>query len=62
MLTGTAASGMQAQHAPVVARGLFATLQSAGAGGYGVAIVNNVVRGTVIVAQGVKCAVTSRRP
>ena len=62
MFIGTAASSMHAQHAPVIARSLFATLQSAGAGGYGVAMVNNVIRGAVIVAEGVKHVVTSKRP
>ena len=61
MFIGTVASSMHARHAPAVAKGFFATLQSAGAGGYGVAIINNVVRGTVVVAQAVKHAMTPKR-
>ncbi|KAL8640241.1 MAG: hypothetical protein Q9228_002816 [Teloschistes exilis] len=48
---GGAASAHQASHAPIVARGTFATLQSFGAGGYGVPIVHGVVRaGSVLVS------------
>lgn len=42
---GSAASALHAQHAPVVAHGIFATLQSAGAGGYGLPIVQGAVQG-----------------
>ena len=59
MFLGSAAAGLQPLLNPVGAGGLFATLQSAGAGGYGVAAVNAVVRGTVVVAQGAKHLVTS---
>ncbi|KAI4202589.1 MAG: hypothetical protein LQ346_001949 [Caloplaca aetnensis] len=42
---GSVASALHAQHAPVVAHGIFATLQSAAAGGYGLPIVQGAVRG-----------------
>ena len=42
--TGSAAAAWQASIGPVAARGLFATLQSAGAMGYGAPIVNGVVQ------------------
>lgn len=42
---GSAASALHSQHAPVVAHGIFATLQSAGAGGYGLPIVQGAVQG-----------------
>ncbi|KAL8633785.1 hypothetical protein Q9189_000521 [Teloschistes chrysophthalmus] len=41
---GSAATTYQASHGPIVAQSIFATLQSAGAGGYGVPIVHDVVR------------------
>ncbi|KAL8690055.1 MAG: hypothetical protein Q9218_004408, partial [Villophora microphyllina] len=44
LVGGTAATAYQASHGPIVARGIFATLQSAGAGGYGVPIVHGIVR------------------
>lgn len=61
MLVGSAAAGSQALFTPLVGGGFFATLQSAGAGGYGVAAVRRVVRGTVVIVQGVKYLVTSKR-
>ncbi|KAL8925772.1 MAG: hypothetical protein Q9208_003269 [Pyrenodesmia sp. 3 TL-2023] len=42
---GSIASALHSQHAPVVAHGIFATLQSAGAGGYGLPIVQGAVQG-----------------
>ncbi|KAM0562152.1 hypothetical protein ACHAPJ_002597 [Fusarium lateritium] len=47
---GTVAAGAQSAIGNVVAPGVFATLQSAGAGGYGVAIVNGVVQGAGVIA------------
>ncbi len=41
---GSVASALHAQHAPVVAHGIFATLQSAAAGGYGAPIVQGAVQ------------------
>ncbi|KAL9584359.1 MAG: hypothetical protein Q9212_002174 [Teloschistes hypoglaucus] len=41
---GGAATAYQASHGPIVAQSIFATLQSAGAGGYGVPIVHGVFR------------------
>ncbi|KAF4448807.1 hypothetical protein F53441_7856 [Fusarium austroafricanum] len=43
---GSAAAGIQSGVGSVVAPSLFATLQSAGAGGYGVAAVHGVVQAT----------------
>jgi hypothetical protein len=53
--SGSAAAGIQSGIGSVVAPGLFATLQSAGAGGYGVAAVHTVVRvaGALVAAAGV---------
>ena len=61
MFLGSVATGLQRFLGPIVARSPFATLQSAGAGGYGVAAVDMVVQGTVVVVQGVKYLVTSFR-
>ena len=58
-LLGSAAAGLQPLLNPVGAGGFFATLQSAGAGGYGVPAVNAVVRGTVVFGEGVKYLVKS---
>lgn len=53
--SGSAAAGIQSGIGSVVAPGLFATLQSAGAGGYGVAAVHTVVQaaGALVAAAGV---------
>ncbi|KIL84250.1 hypothetical protein FAVG1_12487 [Fusarium avenaceum] len=52
---GSAAAGIQSGIGSVVAPGLFATLQSAGAGGYGLAAVHTVVQaaGALVAAAGV---------
>ncbi|WZH44453.1 uncharacterized protein QYS62_005477 [Fusarium acuminatum] len=52
---GSAAAGIQSGIGSVIAPGLFATLQSAGAGGYGVAAVHTVVQaaGVLVAAAGV---------
>lgn len=50
MVLGSAAAGVQAGIGNVIAGSLFATLQSAGAGGAGVAIVNGVVQGVGVAA------------
>ncbi|KAL8906563.1 MAG: hypothetical protein Q9207_001947 [Kuettlingeria erythrocarpa] len=47
---GSLASALHAQHAPVVAHGIFATVQSAAAGGYGLPIVQGTVRGAAAAA------------
>jgi hypothetical protein len=47
---GTIAAGVQSGIGNVVAGSAFATLQSAAAGGYGVAAVNGVIQGTTVVA------------
>lgn len=50
-LTLPIATTYQASHGPIVAQSIFATLQSAGAGGYGVPIVHDVVRaGSALVS------------
>ncbi|KAI6772580.1 hypothetical protein HG530_003538 [Fusarium avenaceum] len=53
--SGSAAAGIQSGIGSVVAPGLFATLQSAGAGGYGLAAVHTVVQaaGALVAAAGV---------
>lgn len=53
--SGSAAAGIQSGIGSVVAPGIFATLQSAGAGGYGVAAVHTVVQavGALVAAGGV---------
>ncbi|KAL8738346.1 MAG: hypothetical protein Q9181_000856 [Wetmoreana brouardii] len=50
LVGGSAAAAWQANITPVAARGLFVTLQSAGAGGYGVSIVHGPVRAGSFVA------------
>lgn len=42
--SGSAAATHQASLSPVAAKSIFSTLQSAGAGGYGLAVANGVVR------------------
>ena len=44
---GSAAAAIQSASGPIVAGGLFATLQSAGAAGYGLPIVNSAVQGAI---------------
>ena len=55
---GSIAAGIQSTIGSVGAGSWFAALQSAGAGGYGVAIVNGVVQGVGAVGMGVN-ALTS---
>ncbi|KAJ4268698.1 hypothetical protein NW762_002765 [Fusarium torreyae] len=47
---GSVAAGAQSVIGNVVAPGVFATLQSAGAGGYGVAVVHGIVQGAGVIA------------
>ncbi|KPM37770.1 hypothetical protein AK830_g8802 [Neonectria ditissima] len=49
---GSVAAGVQSGIGSVVAPGLFATLQSAGAAGYGVAAVHGTVQGVALAATG----------
>ncbi|KAM0224943.1 hypothetical protein ACHAQD_001742 [Fusarium lateritium] len=44
------AAGMQSEIGNTVAKGPFASLQSSGAGGYGVAVINSIIRGTTTAA------------
>ncbi|KAL8696812.1 MAG: hypothetical protein Q9201_007465 [Fulgogasparrea decipioides] len=62
LVGGSAAAAWQANITPVAARGLFATLQSAGAGGYGIPIVHGAVRAGSFVAGSLPAvAATFRR-
>lgn len=49
VIGGSLAAGAQAGIGNVVLGSIFATLQSAGAGGAGVAVVNGVVQGAAVV-------------
>ncbi|KAI8945006.1 hypothetical protein F4801DRAFT_584836 [Xylaria longipes] len=51
---GTTASAAQSVLGPVAARSPFAFLQSAGGGGYGVAAMNTLTRGGVLLFEGLK--------
>ncbi|KAL8677235.1 MAG: hypothetical protein Q9224_007211, partial [Gallowayella concinna] len=55
--TGSIAAGQQAASNPIAAKGIFATLQSAGAGGYGLPVVKVAARtGSVVVNAAPKIA------
>ena len=49
--TGSAAAAAQSAARQVAARSLFATLQSAGAAGYGLPIINGAVQGSIAAGQ-----------
>lgn len=51
---------MQGVINPVVAGGLFATLQSAGAGGYGLLVVNTAVQGAALLIGGASWLASSK--
>lgn len=55
----SAARGAQAATGNVAARSLFAHLTSAGMGGYGLSVVNNVARVAVVAGQGIYSAIKS---
>ncbi|KAM0436933.1 hypothetical protein ACHAPT_002646 [Fusarium lateritium] len=57
---GSAAAGFQSTIGSVVAPSLFATLQSAGAGGYGVSAVYGAVQGAAAVGAGGSLAASFR--
>ncbi|KAM0249399.1 hypothetical protein ACHAP5_002788 [Fusarium lateritium] len=44
------AAGIQSEIGNTVAKGPFASLQSSGAGGYGVAVINSIIQGTTTAA------------
>ena len=54
---GSSAAAWQASAGTVAARGIFAHLQSAAMGGYGVPVVNGITKGVAAVAQAVRIGV-----
>jgi len=53
MTLGSAAAAFQSTAGPAVAHGVFATIQSAGAAGYGVPIIHGAIQGAVGAGLGI---------